>query len=62
MAQMKCGNVPLASLNIPQDVIDAAEQVKMDAETLVKLCVQHSVDAARDFLSWAASKLPGGQP
>jgi hypothetical protein len=61
MATMKCGNVPLTSFNIPQDVVDAAKQVEMDAETLVKLCVSHSVDAARDFLAWAASKLPGGQ-
>jgi hypothetical protein len=58
MAQMKAGNVPLTAFNIPQDVVDAAAKVEMDAETLVKLCVQHSVDAVRDMLSWFQTKLP----
>jgi hypothetical protein len=58
MAQMKCGSTPLTAFNIPQDVVDAAQKVEIDAETLVKLCVSHSVDAARDWLNWLAGKLP----
>ncbi len=58
MATMKCGSTPLTAFAIPQDVIDAATVVGMDAETLVKLCVSHTIDAARDFLSWMSDKLP----
>ena len=43
---------------VPQDVIDAAKQVGMDAETLAKLVVTHTVEAARSWLSWLKSKLP----
>ena len=43
---------------IPKDVIDAADKVKMDLKDLLKLCVKHTVDAARDFLAWLQGKLP----
>ncbi len=48
----------LKKLAIPQDVIDAAKAVGMDAETLGKLVVAHTVQAAKDFLAWIKSKLP----
>jgi hypothetical protein len=48
----------LKQFGVPQDVIDAAKQVGMDAEALGKLVVLHSVEAARDFLSWLQRKLP----
>jgi hypothetical protein len=47
------------ALGIPQDLIDAAEQVGMDMESLVKLCVSHTTDAARSWLAWLRSKLGG---
>lgn len=50
----------LVSMGIPEDVIAAAEQVDMDLQALARLCVAHSVQAARDFLSWLQGKLPGG--
>lgn len=55
---MKLSDCPLHHLGIPQDVIDAAEQVGLDAVSLVKLCIAHSVQAARDFLTGLAGKLP----
>jgi len=58
---MKLSECPLPTIGIPQDVIDAAKKVEMDAETLVQLCIAHSVDAARSFLFWMASKLPSGK-
>jgi hypothetical protein len=48
----------LKKCGIPQDVIDAAKQVDMDAETLGKLVVAHTVQAAKDFLTWLKGKLP----
>ncbi len=49
----------LTSFGIPQDVIDAADQLGLDAQTLVQLCIQHTVDAARAWLNALAGKLPG---
>lgn len=43
---------------IPQDIIDQAKKVGVDAETLVQMCVCHTVEAARSWLTWIASKLP----
>lgn len=51
----------LAKVGVPQDVIDAAKQVEMDAAKLGQLCVDHTVQAVRDFLGWAATKLPKGK-
>lgn len=48
----------LTHFGVPQDVIDAAKHVGMDAEILGKLVVTHTVAAARDFLSWLKQKLP----
>lgn len=48
----------LKTFGVPADVVDAAKQVGMDLETLGKLCVNHTVQAVRDFLSWAQGKLP----
>lgn len=36
---------------IPQDIIDAALKIGVDMEDLVKLCVDHTVEAARAWLS-----------
>lgn len=58
----KISESQLLTLGIPQDVIDAANQVGADLETLGGLCVKHSVTAARDFLNWLSSKLPVGKP
>ena len=55
---MKVGSTPLTSLGIPQDIVDQAQKVGMDAEVLVKLCVDHTIEAARDWLNWLAGKLP----
>lgn len=48
----------LTSISVPADVVDAAKKVGMDLEDLGRLCVSHTVDAARDFLNWALGKLP----
>lgn len=48
----------LKSCGIPPDIVDQAKQVGMDLEELGRLCVTHTVDAVRDFLSWATNKLP----
>lgn len=57
MAEKKLGREQLAGV-IPQDIIDQAEQCGMDLEVLAKLCVDHTIQAARDWLSWIGSKLP----
>lgn len=57
MAEKKSTQVQASSI-IPQDVIDQAEQCGMDLEVLAKLCVEHTVEAARGWLSWISSKLP----
>ena len=59
---VKLNEQHLQALGIPQDVIDQAKQVGMDLQTLAQLCVAHTVNAARDFLSWVQGKLPGGKP
>ncbi len=43
---------------VPPDVIDAAKQVGMDAETLAKLVITHTIAAARSWLDWLKAKLP----
>lgn len=58
---MQAGNQPLTSFGIPQDIIDMAQQLKLDATTLLKLCVSHSVEAARDWLQALTDKLPSMQ-
>jgi hypothetical protein len=50
-------STPLTSLGIPQDILDQAHKVGMDAEELVKLCVAHTTDAARSWLRWLEKKL-----
>lgn len=50
----------LRKFNVPEDVIDAAKTVGMDAEKLGQLVVQHSVEAVRDFLDWLKGKVPVG--
>lgn len=55
---VKLEQCPLAKLAIPQDVIDAANKLGVDAENLVKLCVEHTVEAARGWLTYLAGKLP----
>jgi hypothetical protein len=68
MAQEKKMALPvgcaLDDLGIPQDIVDKGHQLGMDAKELVKLCVKHSVEAARDFLNAWAAKLPsfGSKP
>lgn len=52
------GGTPLAALNIPQDIVDQAQKVGMEAEELVKLCIKHTTDAARDWLNYLVGKLP----
>lgn len=58
-AQQEVTHEGLKGIGVPQDLIDAAKQVEMDAITLGNLLIKHTEDAVRDFLDWAKSKLPG---
>lgn len=44
-------------LGIPQDIIDKAQKLGLDAEELGKACVDHTKEAARHWLELWESKL-----
>jgi len=47
----------MSALGIPPDIVAAAEQVGMDMETLAKLCIEHSKEAAKSWLDWIKGKI-----
>lgn len=49
---------PLKKLHVPQDLLDAAKELEVDAEKLVQLLVEHAKQTGQSWIDWLKAKLP----